>query len=126
MKISTPISAVSKMKRTLPALAMACMLPLLASTAASAASMQIVNNSDRDISEVRLSVAGTESFGRNQIRDDIESGQSFVLPPLAPGLYDVRIVADDETCTLGAANLVVPKTWVVTDNLLRACERSRD
>jgi hypothetical protein len=114
------------MKRALPMLAMACVLPLLASTAASAASMQIVNDSDRDIGEVRLSVAGTESFGRNQIRDDIESGQSFVLPPLQPGLYDVRIVTDGESCTLGAANLSVPKTWVVTNALLDACERSRD
>ena len=106
------------------AIAVAAIVPLL-SRAQLSTSVNIVNNSSREIRHVYLSHVNADDWSPNQLSDDavISHGQSFTLGNLACDQQQVRVIAEDQDgCFLSAVvNCGENAAWTVTDETARDC-----
>src|SRR5712692_57857 len=72
-------------------------VPLL-SRAQPSTSVNIVNNSSREIRHVYLSHVNADDWSRNQLADDavISPGQSFTLSDVACDQQQVKVIGEDQ------------------------------
>ena len=86
-------------------------------------SVNIVNNSNKEIRNVYLSHVNVDDWGANQLGDvPILPGQSFALTSVACD-QQVKVVAEDaDGCFLSTVvNCGESATWTVTDTAQRNC-----
>lgn len=108
------------------ALVAAAWLPRLSSgrSRTTATSVNIVNNSSRDIVHVYLSHVGSDDWTGNQIGDSpISAGHSYTLSNIACDQQQVKVIAEDsDGCFLSAVvNCGDSATWTVTNDTARDC-----
>lgn len=94
-------------------------------TAAYASDLIIQNESAWDIHRIYISSTDTESWGEDQLDDDIlKSGQTLTLHGVSCDYYDVKLVDEDgDTCELRNVKLCSDKVWTIDDDELLECER---
>lgn len=109
------------MKRILLVAALAAV-----ATAAYASNLVIHNESAWDIHRIFISSTDAESWGEDQLDDDIlGSGQTLTLHGVSCDYYDVKLVDEDgDTCELRNVKLCGDKVWTIDDNELLGCERN--
>ena len=99
------------------------------STASTAAtSVNIVNNSSREIRNVYLSHVNVDDWGANQLGNEtIAPGQSFSLNDVACDQQQVRVIAEDQDgCFLSTVvNCGESATWTITNNTPTDCDGNR-
>ena len=99
-------------------------LPLLSSARATATSVTIVNNSNKEIRNVYLSHVNTDDWSSNQLGNTtIGPGQSFTLSNVACDQQQVKVIAEDvDGCFLSTiVNCGDSATWAITDSTARDC-----
>lgn len=104
-------------------LALAAM-PLMSSARTAATSVNIVNNSSREISNVYLSHVNANDWSANQLGNaTIPAGQSFTLNNVACDQQQVRVIAEDmDGCFLSTVvNCGDNATWTITSGSARDC-----
>jgi hypothetical protein len=87
-------------------------------------SVNIVNNSNKEIRNVYLSHVGVDDWGANQLGDTtILPSQSFTLSNLACDAQQIKVIAEDsdgcflsEVVTCGSSS-----TWTITSDTARDC-----
>jgi len=106
------------------AIAVAAIVPLL-SRAQLSTSVNIVNNSSREIRHVYLSHVNADDWSRNQLADDavISSGQSFTLGDVACDQQQVKVIGEDQDgCFISTVlNCGDNATWTLTNDTARDC-----
>ena len=116
-------------KRTLCRLIILC-VALFALAALSVArtpttSVNIVNNSSREIRNVYLSHVDVDDWGGDQLSDGatIAPGQSFNLSNLACDQQQVKVIAEDQDgCFLSTVvTCGNSSTWTITNDTARDC-----
>jgi hypothetical protein len=98
-------------------------VPFLAK-AQPATSVNIVNNSGREIRHIYLSHVDANDWGSNQLGDSvISSGQSYSLSNVACDAQQVKVIAEDQDgCFLSAIiNCGETATWTVNNDTARDC-----
>jgi hypothetical protein len=99
-------------------------LPLLSNARARAGSVNVVNNSTREIIHVYLSSADQDDWGPNQLGDAIiSSGQSFTISNVSCNAPQIKVVAEDrDGCFLSAVvNCGEAATWSITNETAADC-----
>jgi len=103
-------------------------LPLLSSARSTAAqtatSVNIVNNSSREIRNVYLSHVDADDWGGNQLGSaTISAGQSFSLSVSPCDGQQMKVVGEDQDgCFISTAvNCGDSSTWTVTNETARDC-----
>lgn len=103
-----------------------------ASTAApsvnAATSVNIVNNSSREIRNVYLSHVNVDDWGANQLGNaTIAPGQSFALNDVACDQQQVRVIGEDQDgCFLSTVvTCGESTTWTITNNTPTDCDGNR-
>jgi hypothetical protein len=94
-------------------------------TVAYASDLIIRNQSAWDIHRIFISSTDSESWGEDQLDDDIlKSGQTLTLHGVSCDYYDVKLVDEDgDTCELRNVKLCSDKVWTIDDDELLGCER---
>jgi hypothetical protein len=94
-------------------------------TAAYASDLVIRNESSWDIHRIYLSSTDSESWGEDQLDDDIlQSGQTLTLHGIDCDYYDVMLVDEDgDKCELRNIKLCSDKVWTIDSDELLECER---
>jgi hypothetical protein len=107
------------MKRILLVAALAAV-----ATVAYASDLVIRNQSHWDIHRIYISSTDTESWGEDQLDDDIlGSGQTLTLHGVGCDYYDVKLVDEDgDACELRNVKLCSDKVWTIDDDALLSCE----
>lgn len=98
-------------------------LPLV-SRAQPATSVNIVNNSNREIRNVYLSHVDVDDWGANQLGNaTIGAGQSFTLNNVACDQQQIKVIGEDqEGCfILTVVTCGNSSTWTVTNDTARDC-----
>jgi len=97
-------------------------------TAASGASLQMVNMSDWTITELYLSSSSSSEWGPDQLGANVvtSGGGTFSLTGIACDSYDTRLVDEDgDQCMLQGVPLCGgSEQWVVTSEDLLACQQA--
>jgi hypothetical protein len=109
------------MKRVLLAAALAAV-----TCAAYASDLVIKNRSAWDIHRIYISSTDAESWGDDQLDDDIlKSGQTLTLHGVTCDYYDVKLVDEDgDKCELRNVKLCSDNIWTIDDAALLKCERN--
>ena len=93
-------------------------------TSSVSTSVNIVNNSNREIRNVYLSHVNVDDWGANQLGNStIPAGQSFSLNNVACDQQQVKVIAEDQDgCFLSTTvNCGDSVTWTITDGTARDC-----
>jgi hypothetical protein len=108
------------MKRILLVAALAAV-----ATVAYASELVIHNQSAWDIHRIYISSTDTESWGEDQLDDDIlKSGQTLTLHGVACDYYDVMLVDEDgDKCELRNVKLCSDKVWTIDNDELLGCQK---
>jgi hypothetical protein len=97
----------------------------LASRAQPSTSVNIVNNSNREIRNVYLSHVDVDDWGANQLSEGstIAPGQSFNLSNVACDRQQVKVIGEDQDgCFLSTVvNCGDSPTWTITNDTARDC-----
>ena len=118
----------SRAKRNLCCLVVLCIalfaLAALSSARTVATSVNIVNNSSKEVRNVYLSHVNVDDWGTNQLGNStIPPGQSFALNNVACDQQQVKVIAEDQDGCF--ASTIVScgdrSTWTITDNTARDC-----
>ena len=99
-------------------------LPLLSRARTVSTSVNIVNNSSREIRNVYLSHVNSDDWGGNQLGNaTIAGGQSSTLNNLACDQQQVKVIAEDQDgCFLSTVvNCGDSATWTITTDTARDC-----
>ncbi|HEX8070735.1 MAG TPA: hypothetical protein VF546_12340 [Pyrinomonadaceae bacterium] len=99
-------------------------LPLLSSARPPAASINVVNNSSREIIHIYLAHADGDDWGPNQLGNaSIAPGQSFTLANVSCDQAQIKVVAEDQNgCFLSAVVACGgDSTWSLTNNTPADC-----
>ena len=99
-------------------------LPLLSRARTVSTSVNIVNNSSREIRNVYLSHVNSDDWGGNQLGNaTIAAGQSSTLNNLACDQQQVKVIAEDQDgCFLSTVvNCGDSATWTITTDTARDC-----
>ena len=99
-------------------------LPLLSRARTVSTSVNIVNNSSREIRNVYLSHVNSDDWGGNQLGNaTIAAGQSSTLNNLACDQQQVKVIAEDQDgCFLSTVvNCGDSATWTITNDTAREC-----
>lgn len=117
----------SKTRRLFAVAALCAMaaLPLLA--AARSASINVVNNSGREVIHIYLAHADRDDWGPNQLGDStIRSGQSYTLSNLSWDQSQVKVVAEDrDGCFLSSVvSATDDSSWTITNDTPADCGSS--
>src|SRR5262245_13948635 len=89
------------------------------------ATVKIINQSKWEIHHVFLSSSGDDSWGPDQLEDQIlAKGDSLTLTHISCDLYDVKVVDEDgDECVIEEVDLCNDHSyWKITDKELLACE----
>jgi hypothetical protein len=104
-----------------------CALAILSSarTPATATSVNIVNNSSREIRNVYLSHVNVDDWSGNQLSNDatIPAGASYNLSDVACDQQQLKVIAEDgDGCFLSTViSCGDSATWTVTNDTARDC-----
>jgi hypothetical protein len=85
----------------------------------------IVNKTHYTFMRLYLSSSARNAWGADQLgRKTIEPGNSYMLTGIACGLYDVKVVDEDnDACVVTEVPICRNHThWEMTDDLLASCE----
>jgi hypothetical protein len=99
-------------------------LPLLSSARVRTDSINVVNDSNRQIIHVYLSPPDTDNWGPEQLHGSvIAPGQSFSLEDVACSQSQVKVVAEDgDGCFLSApVSCGGAVTWTITNDTAADC-----
>jgi hypothetical protein len=99
-------------------------LAALSSARTPATSVNIVNNSNREIRNVYLSHVNVDDWGGNQLGDAVISpGQSFNLGNVACDQQQVKVIAEDQDGCFSSTvvNCGASATWTFTNDTARDC-----
>lgn len=99
-------------------------LPLISSARTPATSVNIVNNSSREVRNVYLSHVNVDDWTGNQLGSaTIPAGQSFTLNNVACDQQQVKVIAEDEDgCFLSTVVTCGDSAvWTVTNATTRDC-----
>ena len=99
-------------------------LPLLSRARTVSTSVNIVNNSSREIRNVDLSRVNADDWSGNQLGGSkISPGQSFTLNNVACDQQQVKVIAEDaDGCFLSTVvNCGDNATWTITNDTARDC-----
>jgi len=105
------------------ALGVAAFVPLL-SRAQPSTSVNILNNSNREIRHIYLSHVNADDWSGNQLGDaTIAPGQSFDLNNVACDQQEVKVIGEDQDgCFLSTVVTCGSNaTWTVTNDTTRDC-----
>lgn len=100
------------------------MLPLLTTARSLTGTINIVNNSSREIRHVYLSHVNSDDWGDNQLGETtIAAGQSATISNFTCDQGQIKVIAEDQDgCFL---SLIVTcsdnTTWTITDDTARDC-----
>ena len=98
-------------------------LPLV-SAAQPSTSVNIVNNSNKEIRNVYLSHAGVDDWGANQLGDTtISPGHSFTLSNVTCDQQQIKVIGEDQDgCFLSAVVACGGSaTWTITNDTATDC-----
>lgn len=98
-------------------------LPLV-SRAQPATSVNIVNNSTREIRNLYLSRVGVEDWGANQLGNaTIGAGQSFTLNNVACDQEQIKVIGEDQDGCFVSTVVACGSnaTWTITNDTARDC-----
>jgi len=113
------------MKKLAFVAALVCAFALPSFGAPKKASVKIINQSKWAIHHIFLSSSENESWGPDQLEDDVlENGQSITIVNIPCDLYDVKVVDEDgDECVIEEVDLCANESyWKITDKDLLACE----
>jgi type II secretory pathway component PulK len=99
-------------------------VPLLSSARTQTTSVNIVNNSNREIRNVYLSPVNTDDWSSNQLdHATIPPGQSFALNNVACDQQQVKVIGEDQDgCFLSTVVTCGDSaTWTITNDTARDC-----
>jgi hypothetical protein len=97
-------------------------LPLLSSAHAPSVSVNIVNNSNREIRNVYLSPVDSDDWSADQIGSAILPGHSFALSVTCSQEQIKVIGEDDDGCFVSTvASCSAGSTWTITAESARDC-----
>lgn len=88
-------------------------------------SVKIINSSSWAVHHLYLSPVSEESWGADQLRDNIiQTGAQFTITGIPCDSYDVKVVDEDgDECIIEEVDLCSEnKYWKITDEDLLACE----
>ena|SRR5437016_977610 len=100
------------------------LVPLLSSARTQTTSVNIVNNSSRNLVHVYVSHVNVDDWSGNQLGDaTIGPGQSFSLANFACDQQQAKVIAEDQDgCFLSTVvNCGDSTTWTVTNDTARDC-----
>lgn len=107
------------------ALSVMAALPLISSARSSnSSSVNIVNNSSRQIRNVYLSHVDADDWGTNQLGDTIIApGQSFTISNFSCDAQQIKVIGEDQDgCFLSAVVACgTSSTWTITNNTTADC-----
>jgi hypothetical protein len=99
-------------------------LPLWSRAKTTTTSVNIVNNSNREIRNVYLSHVSVDDWGVNQLGDaTIPPGQSFTIGNVACDQQQVKVIGEDQDgCFLATVvDCGSNATWTITNDTARDC-----
>lgn len=99
----------------------------ISSASTVATSVNIVNNSSREIRNVYLSDVSADNWGANQLGSStIAPGQSFALNNIACNQQQIRVIGEDQDgCFLSIVITCGESvTWTITNNTPVDCDGS--
>ena len=118
----------SRTKRNLYRIVISCMavfaLAAISSARTATTSVNIVNNSSREIRNVYLSHVHVDDWGANQLGNaTIQPGQSFSLNDVACDQQQVKVIAEDlDGCFVSTiVSCGDSATWTITNDTPRDC-----
>jgi hypothetical protein len=94
------------------------------SSAQPSASINIVNNSTREIRHVYLSPEGSDTWSENQLGESvIASGQSFTVNNSACDQSQIKVIAEDQDGCFSYEVVACGATsnWTITDSTAVDC-----
>lgn len=98
--------------------------PLLSSARNSVSSINVTNNSGRDILHVYLSAPGSDDWGGDQLNDTtLSSGQSVTLHNVTCSGSEVRVIAEDsDGCFVSnTVSCAGNADWTINSSASRDC-----
>ncbi|SRR5712691_8341647 len=96
----------------------------LSSARTATTSVNIVNNSNKEIRNVYLSHVNVDDWGGSQLGDTIIlPGQSFTLNDVACDQQQVKVIGEDQDGCFASTviNCGDNSTWTITNNTARDC-----
>lgn len=99
-------------------------LPLLSSARASSTSVNIVNNSSRQIRNVYLSHVDADDWSADQLGEaTIAPGQSSTISNVACDQQQVKVIAEDQDGCFASTVVTCgdSSTWTITNDTARDC-----
>jgi hypothetical protein len=100
-------------------------LPLISSARSpNSSSINIVNNSSRQIRNVYLSHVGMDDWGDNQLGNTtIAPGQSFTISNFSCDAQQIKVIGEDQDgCFLSAVvDCGASSTWTITNDTAADC-----
>jgi hypothetical protein len=99
----------------------------ISSASTVATSVNIVNNSSREIRNIYLSSVNVDNWGANQLGNSVLApGQSFALNNIACDQQQLRVIGEDEDgCFLSTIiTCGESATWTITNNTPIDCDGS--
>ena len=91
---------------------------------ASAADLVVVNEAYFSIiHQLYIAPAKSNNWGENKLQSKkIARTERFTISNLAPGMYDLKVVDDDnDTCVFPDINISQNQEWKLTDNAMVGC-----
>ena len=97
-------------------------------TPAVAATIQIQNQSSWDIHEIYFAPSSHDDWGDDHLgKQVLKAGMTLSLSNVEPGLWDVRLVDEDEDeCVVDAQQISASQTFVIDDEDLLNCQANSD
>jgi len=113
------------MKKTALALLLLLAIALPSFAAPKKATVKIINQSKWEIHHIFLSSTEDESWGEDQLEDEIlVKGDAITITNIPCDLYDVKVVDEDgDECIIEEVDLCGDSSyWKITDKDLLECE----
>lgn len=103
---------------------------LLSVGSARAFELEVQNDSKTKITHLYMSAIDEKNWGEDQLgendQDTIDAADSYTIEDIEPGIYDLKIVAEDGTsCVLGHVRFAEGKVWTITEALLDSCVKQQ-
>jgi hypothetical protein len=110
--------------------ALAAAALFIATGAARAIELEVRNESKTKIVHLYMSAVDQKNWGEDQLgaddQDTIDPEDSYTLEDIDPGVYDLKLVAEDgTTCVLSSVRFAEGKVWTITEDLLNACVKQQ-
>lgn len=103
---------------------------LLTAGSARAFDLEVQNESKTKITHLFMSAIDEKNWGEDQLgendQDTIDPADSYTIEDIEPGIYDLKIVAEDgASCVIGHVRFAEGKVWTVTEALLDSCVKQQ-